>query len=647
MWLVPALMCVAPFGTAGQTGPCEISVALYGAESTPGRLDEIADKIEADPRVKSVQTFNIESMTPTLAQLLTYDAVMVWTNGAPQNPSLLGDTLADYVDLNGGVVVAMFAMAAPDPARSITGRFLDENYYCIMRIPGSIVSGRAALGTVHDPTHPVIENVQTLDGGPNSFRTSAPLHPNATRIADWSTGEVLAAARDDLIGGRVDLGLWPPSTDSASNGWVASTDGARLMANAIFAVSACSGAAGFTLCDSPIASSAMPDPSLECVRPGLTPGEETIPTVSFSTATGGVISEITLWGVYDKGAAPPEQPFRIDFWQRLEHAAPRRLLHSATATATPLDTGIMQTFTGSPLPIYEFQLTLDPPLEAVAGMTLWMGPTPLPAGGRWCWQLASESGTYAIAHTNGTFTKATGTPAHAICRPGGATGCFDFGGSLFTHTGSQKFRGHAFTFPFDEHLSEIRADLSFVGTTSLHWSVLESQTREGDYTPVFTSVTTPTGSGRSFYSSGSIDVPLLKDRFYLVGLAWGAESVTYYTDRATIPRSWELGRMEFAFGINDFQPPLIDPIPFSSLILSPNAEYAISMCFGGQSLCVCDLFDQSTGPGVCDIFDFLGFQSAYVLQNPSACDLDTSTGVGRCDIFDFLAFQSGFVTGCR
>ncbi|MCH8271017.1 MAG: class I SAM-dependent methyltransferase [Planctomycetes bacterium] len=210
-----------------------------------------------------------------------------------------------------------------------------------------------------------------------------------------------------------------------------------------------------------------------------------------------------------------------------------------------------------------------------------------------------------------------------------------------------KFRGHAFTFPFDEHLSEIRADLSFVGTTSLHWSVLESQTREGDYTPVFTSVTTPSGGGRSFYSSGSIDVPLLKDRFYLVGLAWGAESVTYYTDRVEIPRSWNLGTIEFAFGINDFQPPLIDPIPYSSLILSPNAEYAISMCFGGQTLCVCDLFDQSTGPGVCDIFDFLGFQSAYVLHDPSACDLDTSTGVGRCDIFDFLAFQSGFVTGCR
>jgi len=62
--------------------------------------------------------------------------------------------------------------------------------------------------------------------------------------------------------------------------------------------------------------------------------------------------------------------------------------------------------------------------------------------------------------------------------------------------------------------------------------------------------------------------------------------------------------------------------------------------------CICDEFDTASGIGVCDIFDFLGFQDAFVQGDPRACDLDTSSGSGVCDIFDFLAFQDLFVQGC-
>ena len=66
-----------------------------------------------------------------------------------------------------------------------------------------------------------------------------------------------------------------------------------------------------------------------------------------------------------------------------------------------------------------------------------------------------------------------------------------------------------------------------------------------------------------------------------------------------------------------------------------------------ESLCRCGCdFDTSTGPGVCDIFDFLAFQTAFVTANPCACDLDITTGPGVCDVFDFLSFQNGFVSGC-
>jgi len=56
--------------------------------------------------------------------------------------------------------------------------------------------------------------------------------------------------------------------------------------------------------------------------------------------------------------------------------------------------------------------------------------------------------------------------------------------------------------------------------------------------------------------------------------------------------------------------------------------------------------DQSTGPGVLDIFDFLCFQDAFVAGDPYACDCDLTTGPLVCDIFDFLCFQNAFVGGC-
>ncbi len=62
-------------------------------------------------------------------------------------------------------------------------------------------------------------------------------------------------------------------------------------------------------------------------------------------------------------------------------------------------------------------------------------------------------------------------------------------------------------------------------------------------------------------------------------------------------------------------------------------------------ICYADC-DQSTGPGILDIFDFLCFGNAFDSGDPYACDCDTSTGPGVCDIFDFLCFGNAISAGC-
>ncbi len=56
--------------------------------------------------------------------------------------------------------------------------------------------------------------------------------------------------------------------------------------------------------------------------------------------------------------------------------------------------------------------------------------------------------------------------------------------------------------------------------------------------------------------------------------------------------------------------------------------------------------DQSTGPGVLDIFDFLCFGNLFAAGDPYACDCDLTGGPGVCDIFDFLCFGNAFSVGC-
>jgi len=49
-----------------------------------------------------------ETYTPSLAELMAYDAIFVW-GSASLSGDLFGDVLADYVDAGGGVVIAVFA----------------------------------------------------------------------------------------------------------------------------------------------------------------------------------------------------------------------------------------------------------------------------------------------------------------------------------------------------------------------------------------------------------------------------------------------------------------------------------------------------------------------------------------------------------
>ena len=169
----------------------------------------------------------IGSVTPTLGTLQTYDAVLVFTDAAIDDPTEFGDVLADYVDAGGGVVMAAFSTGVAP----VGGRFLSDGYYCI---PGGFAqSSKLTLRTIHEPTSQLLDNVTSFGGGTSSFHGATDdVEPGCPRVADWSNNVPLLATK--TIGGtpRADINFYPPSIDSGPEFWVTSTDGGQLMRNA-------------------------------------------------------------------------------------------------------------------------------------------------------------------------------------------------------------------------------------------------------------------------------------------------------------------------------------------------------------------------------------------------------------------------------
>lgn len=68
----------------------------------------------ATGRFTTVDTYDANSVTPTLPYLSGYDAILAWTNYIPSDRTGLGDVLADYYELGGkALTVATYSFSDP------------------------------------------------------------------------------------------------------------------------------------------------------------------------------------------------------------------------------------------------------------------------------------------------------------------------------------------------------------------------------------------------------------------------------------------------------------------------------------------------------------------------------------------------------
>lgn len=218
------------------TGLSAAIVASAASDVASPWFTEARDTLLNSGFFPTVTVIDAGQTTPSLNELLTFDVVLVWSNLAFQDSTLLGDHLGQYVNRGGGVVVAVFATSSTTAGRFLAGRWSSLGYEIIPSGSGNL-TGSATLGTILQPAHPTMIGITSFAGGSLSFRAMTPVVlPPAQRIAEWSDGATLVASREDTVGARVDLGFYPPSdnVDSiAGNYWNPTTDGAQLLINSV------------------------------------------------------------------------------------------------------------------------------------------------------------------------------------------------------------------------------------------------------------------------------------------------------------------------------------------------------------------------------------------------------------------------------
>jgi hypothetical protein len=155
-----------------------------------------------------------------------YRAILAFTDGPPADAAALGDSLARFIQLGGGVVEAPFSdysgVDIQGNWRSAYAPFTLKTY---TGTPGT-------MGTVHQPSHPIMSDVSALyvsdwrTGNTHSSLRSA----NCACLSEYTDANLCLAACFDSAGQRAaSLGFYPLSY------WIATATGqwCRLMVNAL------------------------------------------------------------------------------------------------------------------------------------------------------------------------------------------------------------------------------------------------------------------------------------------------------------------------------------------------------------------------------------------------------------------------------
>jgi uncharacterized protein (TIGR03382 family) len=214
-------------------------VAIFGVSSEPQWNVDIRDTLMCTGEFTSVDFYDVSLYTPTLADLLNYHAVFVYTDNALADPVTFGDNLADYADRGNGVVLAAGAFAT---GTEIQGRF-GADYMPVAVAPLVTPGGNLGIEVLEGyrwlagpiEGSPLTRGVNAVDLGSASVHVGGAVaaKPEAYTVASWTNGSpAIVAWEPPDVGKIVAMNFFPPN-DNGERPYFWSGDMDEAMANAL------------------------------------------------------------------------------------------------------------------------------------------------------------------------------------------------------------------------------------------------------------------------------------------------------------------------------------------------------------------------------------------------------------------------------
>jgi len=141
---------------------------LLTAPEDEGTQSVMVNGLSVFPDFDSVDWWNMyPSNQPTLSDIETYDCVVTWSDYAFPDAGAWGDTLADYVDSGGKVILCPFCW---NTGWAIAGRILTDGYSPFLGNTGDWYTNEDwELANPDEPGNPCLENVNSLNSGFRDF----------------------------------------------------------------------------------------------------------------------------------------------------------------------------------------------------------------------------------------------------------------------------------------------------------------------------------------------------------------------------------------------------------------------------------------------------------------------------------------------
>jgi len=211
-----------------------VHIAILGADAVQF-LKDLQESLIDTGYFASVTVIDTSMFTPRYSELQLFQSVLLFSANDYEDPTNLGNAMADYIDNQGGLVTMLYEISNENnELYSLQGRWNEDHYAVIPRC--QIKHGQSELGTIYHQSHFLMNNVHSFIGGTQSFRPNTlDISKDSQRIADWEDGTPLIALKEIHDSRIVALGFYPDNNNNSN--WDSSTDGIDIIANALYWVS--------------------------------------------------------------------------------------------------------------------------------------------------------------------------------------------------------------------------------------------------------------------------------------------------------------------------------------------------------------------------------------------------------------------------